>query len=121
MAARLYTATPYVNTEPLGTNRHGVFLRPPAWLRSRALTALKCNQQRLVGHVSLSGVFTLFKARERHPEASRSTVMTIARATAAVNLPSLHLVLSLVYVMSVRHWTDIVSCSVVTVRCVSFT
>ena len=73
-----------------------------------------------MGRVSLSGVFTLFKARERHPEASRSTVMTLDRTIAAINLPSIHLVLSLVYVMSVRRWTGIVSYSV-TVGCVSFT
>jgi hypothetical protein len=79
-AARLSTTTPCVNTEPLDTNRHGVFMRPPARLRSRAVTALQCNQQRLVGHVSLSGVFTLFKARERHPEAIRSTVTTLVRS-----------------------------------------
>jgi len=97
-----------------------VFLRPPAWLRSRAVTALQCNQQLLVGRVPLSGVFTLFKPRERHPEASRSTVMTLARTIAAVSLPSLHLVLCLFYVMSVRRWTGIVSYSV-TMGCVSFT
>jgi len=79
-AARLSTTTPCVNTEPLVINRHGVFMRPPARLRSRAVTALQCNQQRLIGHVSLSGVFTLFKARERHPEAIRSTVMTLVRS-----------------------------------------
>ena len=79
-AACLSTTAPCVNTKPLDTNRHSLFLRPFARLRSRAVTALQCNQQRLVGHISLSGVFTLFKARERHPEAIRSTVMTLARS-----------------------------------------
>jgi hypothetical protein len=120
--ARLSTTTPCVcvNTEPVNTSTHGVFLRPSARLRSRAVTAMQCNQQRLVGQVSLSGVFTVFKAPERHPEASRSTVMTLARTIAAVNLASLHLVLSLVFIMLVRRWTGIVSYSI-TVGCVSFT